>query len=73
MAIYPDSPDPEVGPLAVTNGAYKAHFYTKGSGNSLSPFLSSKEKVMLFSVENRGLTEQGNTSSSLCFLNSMNA
>lgn len=31
MAVYPSSPSPEVGPLAVTSGAYKAHFYTMGS------------------------------------------
>ncbi|XP_050712448.1 arylsulfatase A-like [Eriocheir sinensis] len=31
MPIYPESPTPSVGPLAVTNGTYKAHFYTRGS------------------------------------------
>lgn len=31
MAIYPESPSPKEGPLAVTNGTYKAHFYTRGS------------------------------------------
>uniref|UniRef100_A0A0P4WP99 Sulfatase N-terminal domain-containing protein n=2 Tax=Scylla olivacea TaxID=85551 RepID=A0A0P4WP99_SCYOL len=31
MPIYPESPTPTEGPFAVTNGTYKAHFYTKGS------------------------------------------
>ncbi|XP_045121284.1 arylsulfatase A-like [Portunus trituberculatus] len=31
MPIYPESPTPSEGPFAVTNGTYKAHFYTKGS------------------------------------------
>ncbi|XP_050692184.1 arylsulfatase A-like [Eriocheir sinensis] len=34
MPIYPESPAPSIGPLAVTNGTYKAHFYTKGSALS---------------------------------------
>lgn len=47
MAVYPSSPSPEVGPLAVTNGAYKAHFYTMGSGTSPSGYkdLSSSAVV----------------------------
>ncbi|KAG0698665.1 Arylsulfatase A [Chionoecetes opilio] len=31
MPIYPTDPTPKVGPHAVTNGTYKAHFYTSGS------------------------------------------
>ncbi|KAG0719532.1 Arylsulfatase A [Chionoecetes opilio] len=31
MAIYPVDPNSTIGPLAVTNGTYKAHFYTQGS------------------------------------------
>ncbi|XP_050691048.1 arylsulfatase A-like [Eriocheir sinensis] len=31
MPIYPANPTPSIGPFAVTNGIYKAHFYTEGS------------------------------------------
>ncbi|XP_069948060.1 arylsulfatase A [Cherax quadricarinatus] len=30
-AVYPQSPEQSLGPFAVTNGTYKAHFYTIGS------------------------------------------
>lgn len=34
MPIYPEGPTPTEGPYAVTNGTYKAHFYTLGSALS---------------------------------------
>ncbi|KAG7154506.1 Arylsulfatase A-like, partial [Homarus americanus] len=32
FAVYPAAPTQALGPFAVTNGTFKAHYYTKGSG-----------------------------------------
>ncbi|KAK4317675.1 hypothetical protein Pmani_011253 [Petrolisthes manimaculis] len=49
LPMYPESPDPLVGPLAVTNGTYKAHFYTKGSdlsdADNYDPLCPARHKL----------------------------
>ena len=49
-AVYAEGPDPRYDPLAVVWGQYKAHFYTKGSGecHAITPVLGSPKYTISF-------------------------